>query len=136
MSFPFTQVPKPKRANRGKKMAALIEEEGLDEDGRPMKHGNLHRQQKRKRKPAKKITQEEDKDEDDDEDGNFSDSSSGDESSSECESDVSHNMIPNHEASVSLHLPIPYSPACPRLLTCSHRKLLESGSISGERRAK
>ncbi|KAF8515742.1 hypothetical protein JB92DRAFT_2829558 [Gautieria morchelliformis] len=48
MSSPFTQVPKPKRTNQGKKMAALIEEEGLDEDGHHMKCGNLHHQQKRK----------------------------------------------------------------------------------------
>ncbi|KAF8527796.1 hypothetical protein JB92DRAFT_2826158 [Gautieria morchelliformis] len=66
----------------------LIEEEGPDEDGRPMKHGNLHRQQKGKRKQAKKIMQEEDKDEDDDKDGDFSDLSSGDKSSSESKSDI------------------------------------------------
>ncbi|KAF8509847.1 hypothetical protein JB92DRAFT_3119562 [Gautieria morchelliformis] len=102
MSSPSTQVPgksavHPKRTNRGKRMVALIEEEGLDEDGRPMKHRTLHRQQKCKRKQVKKIIQEEDTDEDDDEDGDFSDSSSGDEPSSESESDVSDDMIPNHE---------------------------------------
>ncbi|KAF8502961.1 hypothetical protein JB92DRAFT_3145892 [Gautieria morchelliformis] len=77
MSSP-TQVPKPKRANRGKNMAALIEKEGLDEVGRPTKRPNLHRQQKRKRKQPKKTMQEEVEDEDDDEDRDFSDSSSGD----------------------------------------------------------
>ena len=30
----------PKRANRGKNMAALIEEEGLDEDGQQRKQSN------------------------------------------------------------------------------------------------
>ncbi|KAF8532244.1 hypothetical protein JB92DRAFT_3104010 [Gautieria morchelliformis] len=77
-------------------MAAFIEE-GLDEDGRPMKRRTLHHQQKRKCKQVERIMQEEDKDEDDDEDGDFSDSSSGDEPSSESKSDVSDNMIPNHE---------------------------------------
>ncbi|KAF8484171.1 hypothetical protein JB92DRAFT_2837085 [Gautieria morchelliformis] len=85
MSSP-TQVPKPKRANRGKNMAALIEKEGLDEDGRPTKRPNLHRQQKRKRKQPKKTMQEEVEDEDDDEDRDFSDSSSGDVLSSESKS--------------------------------------------------
>jgi hypothetical protein len=40
-------------------MAALIEEEGLDEDGHPMKHQiPRHRRQKRKRKRTKNTTQE------------------------------------------------------------------------------
>ncbi|KAF8493327.1 hypothetical protein JB92DRAFT_2835197 [Gautieria morchelliformis] len=82
-------------------MAALIEEEGLDEDGRPIKYRTLHHQQKHKCKQVKKIMQEEDKDEDDDEDGDFSDSSSGDKPSSESESDVSDNMIPNHKVHFS-----------------------------------
>ncbi|KAF8513509.1 hypothetical protein JB92DRAFT_3116283 [Gautieria morchelliformis] len=120
MSFPFTQVPKPKRANRGKKMAALIEEEGLDEDGRPMKHGSLHRQQKRKRKPAKKIAQEEDKDEDDDKDGDFSDSSSGDESSSESESDIA-DMLPSKTA-----------PSTKRTKSTTHAQQIQSALASSK----
>jgi hypothetical protein len=82
-------------------MAALIEEEGLDEDGLPMKRRNLHRQQKRKRKhkQVKKVSQ--DDTEDDNEDGDFLDSSSGqsgDESSSEDKSDVSDiRIISNDE---------------------------------------
>ena len=44
----------PKHANRGKNMAALIEEEGLDEDGHPVKHLiPRRRRQKRKRKQTK-----------------------------------------------------------------------------------
>ncbi|KAF8510013.1 hypothetical protein JB92DRAFT_3119314 [Gautieria morchelliformis] len=130
MSFPFTQVPKPKRVNRGKKMAALIEEEGLDEDGRPMKCGNLHRQQKRKHKPAKKIAQEEDKDDDDDEDGEFSDSSSGDKSSLESESDVSHHMIPGHE--ISDMLPSKTAPSTKRTKSTTRAQQIQLALASSK----
>jgi hypothetical protein len=103
-------------------MAALIKEEGLDEDGHPTKHRNLHCQQKCKCKQAKRTTQEDN--EDDNEDGNFPDSSSGDESSSESKSDVSDNRISNNEVHFSLHIPSPYSHLLfpHRLLTCSHQR--------------
>ncbi|KAF8472426.1 hypothetical protein JB92DRAFT_1915932 [Gautieria morchelliformis] len=125
MSSP-TQVPKPKRANRGKNMTALIEKEGLDEDGRPMKHLNLHRQQKRKRKQPKKTMQEEVEDEDDDEDRDFSDSSSGDVLSSESESNVSDNTIPNHEEDIKeilRSLPASVTPSIKYGLIDAHTKL-------------
>jgi hypothetical protein len=82
-------------------MAALIKEEGLDEDGRPMKHRNLRQQQKRKRKQTKKVPQEDN--EDDSKDGEFSDSSSDDGSSSGSESDESDNTISNDEVCFSLY---------------------------------
>jgi hypothetical protein len=106
-------------------MAALIEEEGLDEDGRPVKRQNLRRQQKRKRRQAKKIVPHEGEvievQEEDDEDGNFSNPTSSDESSSESESNGSDN-ISNDEVRSSICLPIPDSSTSARLLTCYRRK--------------
>jgi antitoxin (DNA-binding transcriptional repressor) of toxin-antitoxin stability system len=103
-------------------MAALIEEEGLDEDGHPVKHLiPRRRRQKRKRKQTKNTTQE-DRD-NDDEDGDFSSSGSGDESTSASDSNGSDSMIPNDEVCFALLLSISYSPGfLPRLLTCSLRK--------------
>jgi hypothetical protein len=100
----------PKRANRGKNMAALIEEEGLDENGLPEKRRSAHRQRKRKRKQVKKVVQGED--EDDDEDSEFLSSGSGDsdESGSESDSNGSDGMIRNDEVYSSLLLFILCSP--------------------------
>ena len=58
------------RSNRGRNMAALIEEEGLDEDGRPVtiKCHTSHWKLKQKRKPCK-STAIADEDQDD---GNYS----------------------------------------------------------------
>jgi hypothetical protein len=68
-------------------MAALIEEEGLYEDGFPEKHQSAHCQCKCKFKQVKKVVQGED--EDDDEDSVFL--SSG----SESNLNGSDSMIPN-----------------------------------------
>jgi hypothetical protein len=99
-----------KQANRGKNMAALIEEEGLNEDGLPEKRRSAHRQHKRKCKQVKKVVQGEDKD--DDEDSEFLSSGSGDsdESGSESDSNGSDGMIPNDKVYSSLLLFIPCSP--------------------------
>ncbi|KAF8491776.1 hypothetical protein JB92DRAFT_3100466, partial [Gautieria morchelliformis] len=129
MSSP-TQVPKPKRANRGKNMAASIEKEGLDEDGRPTKHLNLHRQQKRKCKQPKKTMQEEVEDEDDDEDRDFSDSSSGDVLSSESESNVSDNTIPNHE--IADMLPSKTAPSTKRTKSATRAQQIKSSLASSK----
>jgi hypothetical protein len=70
-------------------MAALIEEEVLDEDGQLKKQSNashLH-----KHKQAKKTTQKAD---DSDEDSNFLTSSSSEESTSESSSDRAEGVIP------------------------------------------
>jgi hypothetical protein len=88
----------PKRANHGKNMAALIEEEGLDEDGQQRKQSNTRhlRKRKRKHKQAKKML---DADDNDDEDSDFLTSGSGDESSAESGADESEGVIPNEEVS-------------------------------------
>jgi hypothetical protein len=87
-------------------MAALIEEEGLDEDGRPTKQQNLHRPRKHKctGKQAKKAIQEAGSD--DSEDGDFltSGSDSGSASESESGSDGLEVIIPTDEVrSCCLH---------------------------------
>ena len=111
----------PKCANRDKNMAALIEREGLDEDGHPVKCLIPCCHQKRKHKQTKKTTQK-DRD-DDDEDSDFLSSGSGDESSSESNSNGSDGMIPNDKVFSALLLPISYSPGfLPRLLICSLQK--------------
>jgi hypothetical protein len=81
-------------------MAAFIEEEGLDEDGCPMKCRNLHHQQKHKCKQTKKVIQEDN--EDNNKDSDFSDSSLGDGSSIELVSDMSNDRISNDKVSFSL----------------------------------
>jgi hypothetical protein len=102
-------------------MAALIEEEALDEDGRPKKQSNPRRLRKRKRKQAKKTTQKAD---DSDEDSNFLTSSSSEETTSESGSDKAEGVIPNDEVDSSLPFlqPISYTVAFCRLLTCSLRR--------------
>ncbi|KAM6503723.1 hypothetical protein JOM56_000666 [Amanita muscaria] len=90
------------RINRGQNMAALIEEENLDEDGKPIKHRtSSHRKSKRKRKPRKSTggtTAGDDADEDKD-DGDYSASDSGGQlvSSSESDGDSDVEMLSNDE---------------------------------------
>ena len=80
-------------------MATLIEEEALDEDGRPKKQSNPSRLCKRKCKQAKKTTQKAD---DSDKDSNFLTSSSSEESTSKSGSDGAEGVIPNDEVNSSL----------------------------------
>jgi hypothetical protein len=89
-------------------MVVFIEEEGLDEDGLPMKCQKPHHQQKCKCKQAKKVTQDNNEDNNNDE---FLDSSSGNASSLESESNMSDSRISNNEVHFSLHIPTPCSPA-------------------------
>jgi len=79
-------------------MAALIEEEGLDEDGQQKKQSNPRRIRKRKRKQTKTTP---DAGNGDNEDSDFLTSGSADESSSESGSDGSEGVIPNEEVSPS-----------------------------------
>ena len=85
-------------------MAALIEEEGLDEDGQPKKQQNPRRPCKHKQ--VKKAMQEPG-DGGSDNDSDFLSSSAGDELSSKSSSDGSEGSIPNDEVSSSLPLPYP-----------------------------
>jgi hypothetical protein len=84
-------------------MAALIEEEGLDEDGEPKKHLNPHRRpRKRKRKQAKKSTEEAGNDDSEDSDFLTVTLDSNGESTSESGSDGLEGMIPTDEVCSSL----------------------------------
>jgi hypothetical protein len=100
----------PKRANRGKNMAALIEEEALSYDGLPEKYPQGQRKRKRKRKQAKKVVPGEVRDNASDEDSDFS--GSGDSDGSESDSNGSDGMIPNDEVSFSLLVLIEFYQIC------------------------
>ncbi|KAM6491786.1 hypothetical protein JOM56_012826 [Amanita muscaria] len=120
----------PKRANRGKNMAAFIVEEGLDEDGLPEKHPGRseRRQRKRKRKQARSVVQEEG--DDDNEDSDFSNSGTSDESSSQSESNGSDD-IPNDE--LADVLPSKTAPITKRskMMTARSRQI-NSASVSSK----
>ncbi|KAM6491951.1 hypothetical protein JOM56_012589 [Amanita muscaria] len=74
------------RTNRGQNMAALIEEENLDEDGKPTKRRtSSRRKSKRKLKPRKSTAAADDAVEDK-EDGDYSASDSGGQLDSSSES--------------------------------------------------
>ncbi|KAF8233226.1 hypothetical protein L208DRAFT_1267987, partial [Tricholoma matsutake] len=105
-------------ANRGKNMAALIEEEALDIDGQLKKQSNPCRPCKRKQKQAKKTMQMTD---DSDEDSNFLTSSSGEESTAKSGSDRADGVIPNDE--IADMLPSKTAPITARTktTTCSKK---------------
>ena len=86
-------------------MVALIEEEGLDENGLPRKHQSAHHQRKCKRKQGKNRGVQ---GEGEDEDSDFLSSSSGNSDSDGSESDLngSDGMIPNDEVYPSLCIEI------------------------------
>ncbi|KAM6489484.1 hypothetical protein JOM56_012659 [Amanita muscaria] len=95
------------RANRGQNMAALIEEENLDEDGKPTKRRtSSRRKSKRKLKPPKSTaaagpTNDADEDKDD---GDYSASDSGGQlnSSSESVGESDVEIVSNDEVRIGL----------------------------------
>ncbi|KAM6489621.1 hypothetical protein JOM56_014943 [Amanita muscaria] len=110
MSNTLSDIPQDRmRANRGQNMAALIEEENLDEDGKPTKCRTSSRRKSKRKVKSRKSTAAStivigDEDEDKD-DGNYSASDSGDQSDSTSESDHGESdveMVSNDEVCIDM----------------------------------
>ena len=97
------------RLNRGRNMAALIEEEGLDENGQPVKGRSTTRRQSKRKVKSRKTTNisgnngDNDNNSDDNYLGSHSDHDSDAGSGSSLKGDSDIEMISNDEVCILCH---------------------------------